>query len=207
MAAAAELSRGAVAAMSRMEQGLRPVLQVTDVRPAAGRYLVALFDGTKSGQGVLVASMAHLVRACAIRAGTIIRVLDYLCIDTSLTPIAALSPYKCKWTIKARVTAKSGLQHLSNDRGEAKFFDFDLLDEQGGEMLAKCFSSAAEKFYGLIEVDKVYLISRGLVKPAQEPFNSDYELALDASASVEGSSPVHAASGANQRLSRAMSAH
>ncbi|EEC78388.1 hypothetical protein OsI_18166 [Oryza sativa Indica Group] len=82
MAAAAELSRGAVAAMSRMEQGLRPVLQVTDVRPAAGRYLVALFDGTKSGQGVLVASMAHLVRACAIRAGTIIRVLDYLCIDT-----------------------------------------------------------------------------------------------------------------------------
>uniref|UniRef100_A0A0D9ZTC0 OB domain-containing protein n=1 Tax=Oryza glumipatula TaxID=40148 RepID=A0A0D9ZTC0_9ORYZ len=164
MAAAAELSRGAVAAMSRMEQGLRPVLQVTDVRPAAGRYLVALFDGTKSGQGVLVASMAHLVRARAIRAGTIIR---------------------CKWTIKARVTAKSGLQHLSNDRGEAKFFDFDLLDEQGGEMLAKCFSSAAEKFYGLIEVDKVYLISRGLVKPAQEPFNSDYELALDASASVE----------------------
>lgn len=83
------------------------------------------------------------------------------------------------------MTAKSGLQHLSNDRGEAKFFDFDLLDEQGGEMLAKCFSSAAEKFYGLIEVDKVYLISRGLVKPAQEPFNSDYELALDASASVE----------------------
>lgn len=84
MAAAAELSRGAVAAMSRMEQGLRPVLQVTDVRPAAGRYLVALFDGTKSGQGVLVASMAHLVRACAIRAGTIIRVLDYLFIDSDI---------------------------------------------------------------------------------------------------------------------------
>uniref|UniRef100_A0A0E0KXN6 Uncharacterized protein n=1 Tax=Oryza punctata TaxID=4537 RepID=A0A0E0KXN6_ORYPU len=58
--------------------------------------------------------MAHLVKVCAIR------VLDYLCIDsvinTSLTPIAALSPYKGIWTIKARVTAKSGLQHWSNDR-------------------------------------------------------------------------------------------
>ncbi|XP_052136429.1 uncharacterized protein LOC127754875 isoform X2 [Oryza glaberrima] len=69
----------ALAAMLPMEQGLRLVLQVTDVRPAAGAL-----RRSQVRARVLVAFMAHLIRARAIRAGTIIRVLDYLFIDSNI---------------------------------------------------------------------------------------------------------------------------
>uniref|UniRef100_A0A0D9ZDY7 Uncharacterized protein n=1 Tax=Oryza glumipatula TaxID=40148 RepID=A0A0D9ZDY7_9ORYZ len=69
----------ALAAMLPMEQGLRLVLQVTDVRPAAGAL-----RRSQVRARVLVAFMAHLIRARAIRAGTIIRVLDYLFMDSNI---------------------------------------------------------------------------------------------------------------------------
>uniref|UniRef100_A0A0E0EVE3 Uncharacterized protein n=1 Tax=Oryza meridionalis TaxID=40149 RepID=A0A0E0EVE3_9ORYZ len=65
--------------MLPMEQGLRLVLQVTDVRPAAGAL-----RRSQVRARVLVAFMAHLIRARAIRTGTIIRVLDYLFIDSDI---------------------------------------------------------------------------------------------------------------------------
>uniref|UniRef100_A0A0D9WBY9 OB domain-containing protein n=1 Tax=Leersia perrieri TaxID=77586 RepID=A0A0D9WBY9_9ORYZ len=193
--------------------GSRPVvLQVTGVRRQVGdRYFVILSDGSAEvAQGILASSMNHLVRAGAIRTGSVIRLLDYLCnlIDVIgstndvrphpsylqpspipiITPIAELSPYKGKWKIKARVTAKSAIWHFANRFGETKTFFFDLRDALDGEIRAKCFSSAVDKFCDLIEVDKVYLISRGSVRPAQKghnPFNSAYDLTLDITASIE----------------------
>ncbi|KAL6624799.1 hypothetical protein ACP70R_032120 [Stipagrostis hirtigluma subsp. patula] len=105
-----------------------------------------------------------------------------------ITPIAALNPYKGRWTIKARVTAKTDIRHYENARGPAKVFEFDLLDAQGGEIRATCFSLQVDQFYAQIEVDKVYLISRGTVKPANRNFNplsNDYEIVLDHTTSIE----------------------
>jgi len=88
----------------------------------------------------------------------------------------------------ARVTAKTDLRHYSSSRGPGKVFSFDLLDGQGGEIRATCFNAQADQFFDLIEVDKVYLISNGSVKPALKNYNSlnhEYEITLDNKTSIE----------------------
>ncbi|CAN6336071.1 unnamed protein product [Urochloa humidicola] len=105
-----------------------------------------------------------------------------------ITPINALSPYQVRWKIKSRVTAKTGLRHFTNAKGAGKVFSFDLLDAAGGEVRATCFNLQAEQYFDLIEVDKVYLISEGSLKPAQKkfnPLNNDYEIVVDSRTSIE----------------------
>ncbi|CAN6331137.1 unnamed protein product [Urochloa humidicola] len=105
-----------------------------------------------------------------------------------ITPISALSPYQVRWKIKARVTAKTALRHFNNTTGTGKVFSFDLLDAEGGEIHATCFNLQAEQYFGLIEVDKVYLISKGSLKPAQKKFNplkNDHEILVDHATSIE----------------------
>jgi replication factor A1 len=86
------------------------------------------------------------------------------------------------------VTANTDLRHYNNAKGALKVFSFDLLDRQGGEIRATCFNAQADQLFDLIEVDKVYLISKGLVKPAQKKLNSlnhEYEITLDFKTSIE----------------------
>lgn len=103
-------------------------------------------------------------------------------------PIAALNPYQNMWTIKARVTAKGELRRYNNARGEGKVFSFDLLDSDGGEIRATCFNAVADQFYNVIEAGKVYLVSRGSIKPAQKSFNhlrNEHEITLDITSVIQ----------------------
>lgn len=105
-----------------------------------------------------------------------------------IIPIAALNPYQGRWAIKARVTAKGDLRRYNNARGDGKVFSFDLLDSDGGEIRVTCFNAVVDRFYDTIEVGKVYLISKGSLKPAQKNFNhlkNEWEIFLEASSSVE----------------------
>ncbi|XP_074283331.1 replication protein A 70 kDa DNA-binding subunit A-like [Silene latifolia] len=107
---------------------------------------------------------------------------------SKIVPIAALNPYQGRWTIKARVTAKGELRHYNNPRGDGKVFSFDLLDSEGGEIRVTCFNAVVDQFYDMIEVGKVYLISKGTLKPAQKNFNhlsNDHELFLDTTSLVQ----------------------
>ncbi|CAD6334908.1 unnamed protein product [Miscanthus lutarioriparius] len=105
-----------------------------------------------------------------------------------LVPVAQLNPYQKRWAIKARVTSKTDLRHYNNAKGAGKVFFFDLLDGQGGEIRARCFNAQADQFFDLMEVDKVYLISRGSLRPALKMFNSlnhEYEITLDLKTSIK----------------------
>ncbi|XP_074571966.1 replication protein A 70 kDa DNA-binding subunit A-like [Curcuma longa] len=105
-----------------------------------------------------------------------------------IIPIAALNPYQGRWTIKARVTAKGDLRRYNNPRGEGKVFSFDLLDSDGGEVRCTCFNAVADQFYDQIEVGKVYLISKGSLKPAQKNFNhlnNEYEIFIESQSVIQ----------------------
>ncbi|XXG75497.1 hypothetical protein AAC387_Pa08g0052 [Persea americana] len=105
-----------------------------------------------------------------------------------IIPIAALNPYQNRWTIKARVTAKGELRRYNNPRGEGKVFSFDLLDSDGGEIRVTSFNAVADQFYDHIEVGKVYMISRGSLKPAQKNFNhlnNEYEILLESTSIIQ----------------------
>ncbi|CAI9771632.1 unnamed protein product [Fraxinus pennsylvanica] len=105
-----------------------------------------------------------------------------------IIPIAALNPYQGRWTIKARVTAKGELRHYNNPRGDGKVFSFDLLDSDGGEIRVTCFNAVADQFYNQIEPGRVYMISKGTLKPAQKNFNhlrNEHEIFLDGTSTVE----------------------
>ncbi|XP_021889906.1 LOW QUALITY PROTEIN: replication protein A 70 kDa DNA-binding subunit E-like [Carica papaya] len=105
-----------------------------------------------------------------------------------IIPIAALNPYQGRWTIKARVTSKGELRHYNNPRGDGKVFSFDLLDADGGEIRVTCFNAVADQFYNQIEAGKVYLFSKGSLKPAQKNFNhlnNDFEIYLESTSTVQ----------------------
>ncbi|KAL6558226.1 Replication protein A 70 kDa DNA-binding subunit A [Orobanche minor] len=105
-----------------------------------------------------------------------------------IIPIAALNPYQGRWAIKARVTAKGDLRRYNNARGDGKVFSFDLLDSDGGEIRVTCFNAVVDRFYETIDVGKVYVISKGNLKPAQKNFNhlrNEWEIFLEAASSVD----------------------
>ncbi|KAF5306707.1 hypothetical protein FQR65_LT07262 [Abscondita terminalis] len=98
--------------------------------------------------------------------------------DQLTHPISSLSPYQNKWVIKARVSNKSNVRTWSNSRGEGKLFSIDLIDESG-EIKATIFRDLVDKFYDLIEIDKVYYISKCQLKVVNKQFNNlknDYEM-------------------------------
>ena len=115
-----------------------------------------------------------------------------------VVPISSLNPYQGRWTIKARVTSKGELRRYNNPRGEGKVFSFDLLDSEGGEIRVTCFNAVADQFFDLVEQGKVYLVSRGSLKPVvQRNFNhlnSEYEIFLESSSTLQKCNDVDDAS-------------
>ncbi|KAJ9538476.1 hypothetical protein OSB04_031209 [Centaurea solstitialis] len=105
-----------------------------------------------------------------------------------IIPIAALNPYQGRWAIKARVTAKGDVRRYNNAKGDGKVFSFDLLDSDGGEIRVTCFNAVVDRFNDIIEVGKVYMISKGSLKPAKKNFNhlnNEWEIFLESSSTID----------------------
>jgi replication factor A1 len=101
--------------------------------------------------------------------------------------IDQLSPYQTIWTIKARVSYKGDLRTWSNQRGEGKLFNVNFLDETD-EIRATAFNDQADKFYNLLQENKVYYISKARIQPSKPQFSNlkhPYELSLDRDTIVE----------------------
>mmetsp|Transcript_8824 Transcript_8824/g.14658 ORF Transcript_8824/g.14658 Transcript_8824/m.14658 type:complete len:654 (-) Transcript_8824:158-2119(-) len=104
-----------------------------------------------------------------------------------ITPIAQLNMYQNRWTIKARVTSKSDIRSWSNARGDGTLFSLELLDASGMDVKATFFKEAVDKFYGMLEADKIYTLSGGRLKVANLQYNtckSNYEITFDQNAEI-----------------------
>ena len=103
-----------------------------------------------------------------------------------ITPIASLNMYQNRWTIKARVTMKGDVKHWSNAKGEGQLFSVEILDS-GMDIRATFFKEAVDKFFNLLEVDKVYCFSGGRLKAANMQYNtckSSFEITFDQNSEI-----------------------
>lgn len=99
-----------------------------------------------------------------------------------ILPISEISSYHSKWSIKARVTAKSQTRTFSKGTNSGKVFSVDLLDKEGGEIRASFFNQGADRFEATLQIGKCYVFSRGSVKIANRQFNPcnhRYEITFD----------------------------
>jgi replication factor A1 len=67
------------------------------------------------------------------------------------TPIASITPYQNKWTIKARVTSKGDIRTWNKPSGSGKLFSMDLTDNSG-EIRVTAFKEQCDKFYEYAQV-------------------------------------------------------
>ena len=103
--------------------------------------------------------------------------------NTRYLPISSLNTYLTgSWTVRAKVVQKGQMKTWNNARGSGKLFSVVLKDIDGSEIRGTFFKADAENWYDKIEVDKVYSVTGGRIKMADQKFNnlkSEYEISFD----------------------------
>ena len=105
-----------------------------------------------------------------------------------ITPIKALHPDMREWTLKVRVLSKNDLRSFNNSRGPGHVFGFDVNDIENTEIHITCFNIQEINFHPCIDAGKIYIISKGSIKPTKKEFNhlkNDWEISLGNTSTIE----------------------
>jgi len=97
-----------------------------------------------------------------------------------IVPIVGLTPYQNRWTIRARVVKRTEVKEWTNARGTGKLFSFTVTDDSG-DIRITAFNEEVDKFFNLVENNKVVYVSGGTLKQANPAYNTtqhDYEMTL-----------------------------
>jgi replication factor A1 len=104
------------------------------------------------------------------------------------TPIKSLNTFLFDWRIKARITKKHPKKEWRNAKGSGTLLNIDLMDSLGGQIQATFFKEQADKYNEILQENKVYLFSNGIVKMANQKYSSiknDYCITLDKNADIQ----------------------
>jgi len=102
-------------------------------------------------------------------------------------PIASLNPYQPQWTIKAKLVVKQNTRTYRNARGEGKVLTVEFVDSEGTAIQATLWREAVERYENVLEVGKLYYVSKGSLRPANRQYstvNNDYEMSLDGKSEI-----------------------
>lgn len=105
---------------------------------------------------------------------------------TTNIPIASLNQYLTSWSLIVRIISKSQMRQFQGSR-PGKLFSIIMRDKNNDEIKGTFFNQEAEKFENLVEQDKVYKVSCGRVKKANERYNStksEFEITFDSTSSI-----------------------
>ncbi|ORD93936.1 RFA1 [Enterospora canceri] len=101
--------------------------------------------------------------------------------------IRDLNPFLNSWAVRGRVVDKSTIRKFNTKNGEGQLFSFEIIDHTQ-QCKVVCFGSAVEQFHPLIENNRVYRFTQGVVKMANKNYSSnnfDYEIHLEEKSTVE----------------------
>ncbi|KAL3311919.1 60S acidic ribosomal protein P1 [Cichlidogyrus casuarinus] len=100
---------------------------------------------------------------------------------TKVVPITSLNPYQSRWSVQGRVSQKAPLRTWNKNGREGKLFSF-VLNDATGEIRVTAFNAEVDRFIDMIEINRVYQLSKGTVKAARKEFNNtnnEYEITLN----------------------------
>lgn len=105
----------------------------------------------------------------------------------NITPIITLNPFLNKWIIQGTLTSKGDIRYYTNQKGDGKLFNAEVTDHSGSIRIV-AFGEAVDIFYNLLNVGKVYSVSRGNIRVSNKKFSnssSDYEILLDKNSEIK----------------------
>ncbi|KAA6373569.1 MAG: putative Replication protein A 70 kDa DNA-binding subunit, partial [Streblomastix strix] len=105
----------------------------------------------------------------------------------NIMPISALSSFSPRnWGLKGRCISKQPIhEYVGRDSRAGKSASVDIIDESG-EIHITMFNEVLEVQYKKFEVNKVFIVSKGNIRPANKKFcKSEYEVILGDESLVE----------------------
>ncbi len=107
------------------------------------------------------------------------------------TPLSQLTTFSKDFTILVRITKKSAVKNYNSHRSKSqgRLFNLNIMDIDKTEMQITCFNRGVDKFYELIDENKIYSIYGGYINLNDRKFfsgenKSEYKLVIDENCTI-----------------------